>query len=120
MASIASAIQSGSRGDSVKARLLSLDNIDGRTRGAQTLHANIAAIESELGGGDHLAAGVRRIIGRAVLAGLMAEDISVRWLLGESIDPAVFTALANTELTLLESIGLKRQPRDVTPVVKGV
>ena len=119
MTSIANAIQSGSRGDSAKARLLSLDHLDGRTKAAQSLHTAISAIEADLGGADHLAAGERQLVRRAALAGVMCEDLGARWLLGEPVDPALYATLANAERSLLETIGLKRQPRDVTPAVEG-
>ena len=91
-----------------KVGLLSLDNIDGRTRAAQTLQANIEAIESDLGGGNQLAAGVRKIVRRAALAGVMSEDLGARWLLGEPVDPALYAALVNAECNLLETAGLNR------------
>ena len=104
-----SAIQGGSRGDSgAKVRRLSLDNLDGRTRAAQALNANILALEADLGGADHLAAGERQMVRRAALAGVMCEDLGARWLLGEPVDPALFAQLANAERRLLEAIGLNR------------
>ena len=109
MTSIVTAIPSGSKGGSgAKVRLLSLDSIDGRTRAAQSLQASIEAIESDLGGGDHLAAGVRKIVRRAALAGVMSEDLGARWLLGEPVDPALYAALVNAECNLLETAGLNR------------
>jgi hypothetical protein len=92
----------------VKGRLLSLANIDGRTRAAQSLNAKISAIETDLGGADRLAARERQMVRRAALAGVMAEDLGARWLLGEPVDPALYATLANAERALLETIGITR------------
>jgi hypothetical protein len=108
--------QVGSRGEGgAKARLLTLADLDGRTRAAQQVHATINAIEADLGGAEQLAAGERQIVRRAALAGAMCEDLGARWLLGEPIDPAVFATLSNAERRLLETVGLKRRPKNVTP-----
>jgi hypothetical protein len=96
---------------------MSLDDVDGRTRAAQALHASISAIESDLGG--RLAARERQMVGRAAVAGLMAEDVAARWLLGEAIDPALYATLANAECTLLQTIAIKRPKRPKQPLTKG-
>jgi hypothetical protein len=36
-------------------------------------------------------------------------------LLGEPVDPALYATLSNAERRLLETVGLKRRSRDVTP-----
>jgi hypothetical protein len=100
-------IQSGNRANASRSgRFLSLYSVDGRTRAAQRLHASISAIEADLGG--RLAARERQMVRRAALAGMMAEDLGCRWLLGASIDLSLFAALANAERGLLESVAIKR------------
>jgi hypothetical protein len=66
-------------------RLLNLNDVDGRTRAAQTLHSNVSAIEVDLGG--RLAARERQTVRRAALAGMMAEDLAARWSYS-SVTPA--------------------------------
>jgi hypothetical protein len=44
----------------------------------------------------------------------MSEDLAARWLTGETVDPTIFCTLANIERRQLESVGIKRRPRDVT------
>jgi len=43
----------------------------------------------------------------------MIEDLGARWLAGEPVDPATFSALSNTERRLYAAAGLRRRPRDV-------
>src|SRR5438445_9375067 len=109
-------MQTGSAsGASPKAKLLTLSDLDGRTRAAQMVSKTIAAIEGDLGGGDHLSTGEQQIIKRVALTGAMLEDMAARWLLGQPVDPALYATLSNAERRLLETVGLKRVSRDVTP-----
>jgi hypothetical protein len=111
-----SATQTGSKVDSgAKAKLLTLADLDGRTRAVQMVRATITALEADLGGADHLTTGESQIVKRAALTGAMLEDLAVRWLSGEPVDPALYATLSNSERRLLETVGLKRRPRDVTP-----
>ena len=98
-----------------KARLLTLADLDGRTRAAQAVSKTMSAIASDLGGNEHLSTGEQQIIKRVALTGAMLEDMAARWLLGEPVDPALYATLSNAERRLLETVGLKRRARDVTP-----
>src|SRR5262245_20555641 len=101
-----------------KTRLLSLHDIDRRTAAYRKTADLIDAIESDLGGSDHLSTGERQIIQRAALTGALLEDLEARWLAGEPIDPALYATLGNAQRRLFETVGLKRQARDVTPGVR--
>ena len=100
-----------------KLRLLTLDQLDHRTAAAKRCRDLIAAIELDLGGSDRLSTGERQIIQRAAIIGAVLEDIETRWLAGEPIDPALYATLGNAQRRLLETIGLRRRARDVTPSV---
>ena len=100
-----------------KLRLLTLDQLDHRTAAAKRCRDLIAAIELDLGGSDRLSTGERQIIQRAAITGAVLEDIETRWLAGEPIDPARYATLGNAQRRLLETIGLRRRARDVTPSV---
>lgn len=95
-----------------KVRLLSLGDLDGRTSAARLVRDLIGSIESDLGGRDHLATAERQIVKRAALTGAMLEDLAVRWLSGEPVDPGLYATLANSERRLLETVGLRRRARD--------
>jgi hypothetical protein len=97
-----------------KARLLSLADIDRRTRAYQRTAELIASVESDLGGSERLSTGERQIVQRAAVTGALIEDLEARWLSGEGIDPATYCTLSNAQRRLFETVGLKRQPRDVS------
>jgi hypothetical protein len=97
-----------------KVRLLTLADLDGRTRAAQAVSKTITSIATDLGGSEHLSTGEHQIIRRAALTGAMLEDMAARWLMGEPVDPGLYATLSNAERRLLETVGLKRRPRDVS------
>lgn len=96
-----------------KQKLLSLDDLDGRTRAAQVVRQTIDAATSDLGGDAELSTAERMIIRRAAIAGAMAEDLAARWLTGEPVDTGTFASLTNVERRQFEAVGLKRVPRDL-------
>lgn len=109
-------MQAGSAsGAGPKAKLLTLADLDGRTRAAQAVKQTITAIEGDLGGGDHLSTAEQQIIKRAAITGGMLEDLAARWLMGEPVDPGTYATLSNAERRLLETVGLKRRARDIVP-----
>lgn len=105
--------------DTGKVTLRSLADIDGRTLAARTAKALVGELESDAGGADRLSAGERALIVRAAITGAMCEDVEARWLTGHPIDVAAYTALTNNLRRLLTTVGLKRQPRDVTPELQA-
>jgi hypothetical protein len=114
----ATAMHPRSTPDRGKVRLLSLDDLDRRTGAYRRTAELIDAVEADCGGCDRLSTAERAIIRRVALAGAMLEDLGARWLAGEPVDHATFSALTNTERRLYETIGLKRRAKNVTPTVK--
>jgi len=100
-----------------KVRLLTMADLDKRTTAAKRARDLIKKVTGDLGGQDQLATGECQIVQRAVLLGVMAEDIETRWLAGEDADPTVLATIANAQRRLFEAIGLKRVPRNMTPSV---
>jgi hypothetical protein len=98
-----------------KVRLMTLGDLDGRTKAAQGARALVRDLENDLGGADRLSAGERVIVGRAAVSTAMIEDIEARWLSGQPLDVAAYCALVNVQRRLLTTVGLQRRPRDVTP-----
>jgi hypothetical protein len=99
-----------------KARLLSLGDIDRRTAAYRRTTALIEQIEADAGGHDQLSTGQRALIQRAAVTAALAEHLETRWLAGEEIDPGQYCAIGNALRRLIESVGLRRMPRDVTPL----
>jgi hypothetical protein len=106
--------EAGASGKEPKVRLLSLSDLDGRTRSAQLVSKTIDALVTDLGGEDALSAAEHLIVRRAAIAGAMSEDLAARWLTGDPVDPAIFATLANVERRQLETVGIKRRARDIT------
>jgi hypothetical protein len=100
----------------VKAKLATLDQLDGRTIAAKRARDTISAIEADLGGAENLTTSMRQIIESAVTSAMVA-DLGSRWLAGEQIDLALFCTLGNAQRRLFETIGFSRVPKNVTPTL---
>ncbi len=48
----------------------------------------------------------------------MVEDMQVKWLRGERVDPAAIATLLNARRREAEIVGIDPLPRDVTPDLK--
>jgi hypothetical protein len=75
-------------------------------------------MHADLGGEERLATGERQIVQRAAMLGTMAEHLEACWLAGQEVDPATLALLSNAQRRLLETVGLRRRPRDVTPTLR--
>jgi hypothetical protein len=102
-----------------KARFMSLEDLDRRTGAYKTTRAIIEALEDDLGGADRVSTAERQLVQRAAVLGAMASDLEARWIAGSPVDPLSFATIANAQRRLLETIGLKRRARDVTPDLRS-
>lgn len=98
-----------------KVRLLSLDDLDGRTTAAKRAREMVDAIEADLGGGEHLTEGERQLARRAAVLGALIESFEVEWLAGGAIALPDYLAAVNAQRRVLTTVGLERRSRDVTP-----
>ena len=98
-----------------KARLLTLDGLDRRTAAYAATRKLIDDIEGDLGGCDRLSTGERQLVQRAAVLGAVLTDTESRWVGGEPIDPTIYCTVVNAQRRVLETLGLKRTSRDVTP-----
>jgi hypothetical protein len=96
-----------------KAKLLTIDDIDGRTSSARAARDLMADITADLGGSDMVSTAEKQIIQRAAITGAILESMEAKWLAGGQIDMAVYVPLANLQRRHLEAVGLKRQPKPV-------
>jgi hypothetical protein len=111
MSADVAAVQAGNGAG--KVRLLSLGDVDRRTAAYRRTVELISHIETDLGGADRLSTAERALIRRAGVTAALAEHLETRWLSGEEIDPGMYCTVGNALRRLLESVGLKRVPRDV-------
>ena len=101
-----------------KSRLLTLDDLDRRTKAAQRafdLHDRLVA---ERGGAESMSV-LRYSMTRSVaVLSAMVEDLQVKWLRGERIEPATIATLLNARRREAEIVGIDPLPKDVTPDLK--
>ena len=99
--------------DGTKIRLLSIDDIDGRTLAVKRVRATEAAIVSDLGGQDAITAAQGAMVRRAAVLVTMLGDVEARWAGGEQIDPAGYRATVDALRRLLLALGLERRAKAV-------
>lgn len=98
-----------------KVRLLTLEDLDGRTKAAQYVRETRSEVVADLGGEDGLSTLERVAVDNVVLTAAMLRDAGVRWLQGEQIDANAVATLQNTFNRSASSLGWQRRARDVTP-----
>jgi hypothetical protein len=94
-----------------------LDGVDGRSPWVRRCKDIISAHLVDLGGEDASAA-ERSIIRRAAVLTTELERLEVKFALADaasSEDLDLYQRTANSLRRLLEAVGLKRRPKDVTP-----
>jgi ribosomal protein L30/L7E len=101
-----------------KLRFLTLADIDKRTVAYRETTRIMEEIESDLGGPEQLSAGERQLVQRAGVLGAVLSDIEARWIRGEPLDPGSYCTIINAQRRVLEGLGLRRRPKDVTPSVR--
>jgi hypothetical protein len=94
-------------------RLRTLADLDGRTHAAQQAHRLVAQLEANLGGEAALSTAARELVQRAALLGAIAEDLEVSWLERKPADLTLYGCLADRQRRILETLGLRRVPRDI-------
>lgn len=96
-----------------KVRLRSIDNLDQRTHAARRARELVAELERDLGG--DLTTARRELVKRAAMLGAIIEDHEVRWLRREPADLGTYGTLVDRQRRILETLGLDRVARDITP-----
>ena len=94
-----------------KAKLLTLDNLDGRTSAARAIRDTMGAIERDLGG--DLTAAQQAIVARAAITSALLESMAAEWLASGQMDAAMWATLSNLERRLYETLGLSRRAKPV-------
>jgi hypothetical protein len=100
-----------------KTRLLTIDDLDRRTRAAsRALELSERLLNERRPAGE-----LRKAITRGVaLLTTMIEDQATRWLSGEPVDPAGIATLLNARRRDAELIGIDPEPKDVTPTLAEI
>jgi hypothetical protein len=106
----------GGRGaDKAKVRLLTLSDLDGRTRAAQYVREMKSEVLSDLGGEEQLSTMEMAAVEHVSVLDAMVKDAAARWLKGEPIEVASIATLVNTFNRTAGVLGWQRRSRDVTP-----
>ena len=96
-------------------RLKTLEALDSRTHAAIKAKELVSALESDLGGPANVTVAERQIVQHAGVLGAVIEHQEALWLAGDEVDETALLAAVNCQRRLLETVGLQRRARDVTP-----
>lgn len=98
-----------------------LADVDHRTAWMRRLRDLIQAHTIDLGGDDLVSESEQRLIRRAAMLTIQLEMMDSKFALNEGealrVDLETYQRCSNSLRRLLESLGLKRVPRDTTPTV---
>jgi hypothetical protein len=97
-------------------RLKTLAALDSRTHAAIKAKALISALESDLGGPEHVTVAERQIVQHAGVLGAVIEHQEALWLAGEEVDETALLAAVNCQRRLLETVGLQRRAKDIMTI----
>ena len=92
--------------------------VDGRSPWVRRCKDVIAAHTTDLGGPDNVSSGERSLIRRAAVITTELENLESRFALAGIADPgdlSLYFSGANNLRRLLETVGLRRRSRDITP-----
>jgi hypothetical protein len=95
-----------------------LPGIDGRSAWVRRARDLISEHLSDLGGPDNVSAGERSLVRRVAIITTELEHLEARFAtagFAKAEDLSLYLTAANNLRRLLESVGLRRRPRDITP-----
>jgi hypothetical protein len=98
-----------------KLRVLTRDNLDGRTKAAQQFDSIASGIAADLGGEAQLSTIAKHLVEAFAGAALHVGDLNARLLLGEPVDIVTHAHAISAMVRVATRIGIHRMPRDVTP-----
>jgi hypothetical protein len=101
-----------------KLRLLTRDDLDGRTRARKHFDTIATGIIADLGGEDRLTTIQRLLIEALAGCSLTLADINTRAMRGEPVDLVAYTTAVSSLVRIISRLPAGRVARDVTPSVK--
>jgi hypothetical protein len=100
-----------------------LPGIDGRSPWVRRCKDVINTHVADLGGVDNCSAAERSIIRRAAVLTTELEQLEIKFASAGEASPddlEIYQRAANSLRRMLESIGLHRRPRDITPTLSEI
>ena len=91
-----------------------LAGVDGRSHVARRYREIGALLASDMGGHGTLTEAQKQLVRSAAGLVVLRERLDVKAVNGEKIDAGEYCSLSNTLRRVLVTIGLKREPKDVT------
>lgn len=99
-------------------RALFVEGGDERSPFARRFRDLVASHAGDLGGVENLSEAERSLIRRAAALGVQCEALEAAMSRGEHIDLDLFGRLAGHQRRVLETLGIRRVARDVTPTAR--
>jgi hypothetical protein len=96
-------------------RLFAVSGIDGRSLTARRFRDLIQSYTNDLGGPDMISEGQLQLIRRAAALSIMSEAIEADLARDLDFDVNTYGQICDRLRRVVETLGLKRQARDVTP-----
>jgi hypothetical protein len=90
-----------------KVRLVTMADLDRRTKAAQVAEANRSAIMADLGGEDRLSTLERIMVENAAMSAAVLRDAHVRWMQGKPVPVSELATLENTFNRTAAALGLR-------------
>ena len=96
-------------------RLFAVGGVDGRSLTARRFRDLIQTFSNDLGGPGVISEGQMQLIRRAAALSIMAESIETDLARGLDFDVNTYGQVTDRLRRVVETLGLRRQARDVTP-----
>jgi hypothetical protein len=103
-------------GQSSKVRLVTMEDLDRRTKAAQIALETKSAIMADLGGEDRLSTLEKIMVENAAMSAAVLRDAHVRWMQGQPVPVSELATLENTFNRTAQALGLTRRAKDVTTI----
>jgi hypothetical protein len=101
-----------------KMRLLSRENLDGRTAAARVFDRLVGEITADLGGADQLSAIEKALIQGFAGAAVAVQDVNARMALGQVIEVSDLAQSISAMVRVASRLGEQRRMRDVNGVAR--
>ena len=111
-------MRTSNHADSGKLRLLTRDQLDGRTTAAKRFDETAREIAEDLGGESQLSAIERHLVMAFAGVSIHLGDLHARLLLGERIDIMEHATAISSLVRITSRIGTRRVARNVTPTLE--
>lgn len=94
-------------------RLLTMADVDCRKGPGRRVRSLVRALARDLA--DDLSTAQRMLVMRVALLEALCTHTEAAILLGQEVSLGDYLQMANTQRRLLQTLGLKRVPKDITP-----